>query len=331
MNAPDFTKGERVTEPGIYSGIHIDRYHEDICAGPSISSSGLRTIFHKSPAHYFLASPYNTGKDENGEPLRQFVKPTESMILGRAAHHLLLEETGFRKMYIVRPARLLGEPWQGNRTVCKNWIAEHESKGLIVLKDEQIAVIRGMRDSLAREPLIKAGILRGRVEQSLFTRDPATKIWLKARPDAIPSDADDFADLKTAADVDFESLERAIDDFGYYIQAAVVALCWHALTGRKIRSFNLVFVESKAPYCVAIVEIKPSEIERGVEDASLALKVFAHCLKTGEWFGPAGHTSDAKPIGRKPWALDNAKFRYKVLEQEIAKWTKIQTPPTRLA
>ena len=36
--------GQPITTPGIYSGVSMDRYHgPDLCAGPSISSSGLRT------------------------------------------------------------------------------------------------------------------------------------------------------------------------------------------------------------------------------------------------------------------------------------------------
>ena len=48
----------KVSVPGVYA-LSMAEYHGDLCVGPSISSSGLRTIWSRSPAHYFHASPYN--------------------------------------------------------------------------------------------------------------------------------------------------------------------------------------------------------------------------------------------------------------------------------
>ena len=76
-----------ITRPGLYSGISLSEYHRgDICDGPSISSSGLRTIFTKSPAHYWAASPLNDDPDDDVED----ESDSQALIFGSAVHHLIL-------------------------------------------------------------------------------------------------------------------------------------------------------------------------------------------------------------------------------------------------
>ena len=48
----------KISEPGVYS-LPIEIYHGQPTVGPSISSSGLRTIWAQSPAHYYVDSPLN--------------------------------------------------------------------------------------------------------------------------------------------------------------------------------------------------------------------------------------------------------------------------------
>ena len=46
--------GKKITKAGWYSGIPIERYHSaDLCDGPAVSSSNLRTCWSKSPKHMF--------------------------------------------------------------------------------------------------------------------------------------------------------------------------------------------------------------------------------------------------------------------------------------
>ena len=55
--------------------------------------------------------------------------------------------------------------------------------------------------SLAEEPLIKAGILNGLVEHTMVYQDKETGVWIKVRPDCVPTDGADISDLKTIADM----------------------------------------------------------------------------------------------------------------------------------
>lgn len=284
-----------ITQPGIYSGVPMDVYHgPNLCDGPSISSSGLRKLSNQSPAHYWVESPYNPDRIEREE--------TASLTLGRAAHHLLLGEDDFNTLYVVRPDKW--DSWRTNDA--KAWKAAQEAEGRTVLLSTQLEVIRGMARSLAAHPLIDAGILNGAIEQTIVWKCKDTGVWLKARPDAIPNDAGDFADLKTTTSVQTADLARTIAEYGYHQQAALIASGWHAITGKDVASFSFVFVESKPPFCTRIVTLKDADLARGERQNFVAVKAFAKCMETGEWPGPGG--ADAEYLELPTWAqtrIDN--------------------------
>src|SRR5262245_38133244 len=112
--------GKPINKPGWYSGIPIERYHSaNLCVGPSVSSSDLRMCWAKSPAHMFA----NWAENADAIPYR----PTRSMILGMAAHHLLLGEEGFKFRFVQQPLtyrdKVSGrdKPWHGAANYCKQW------------------------------------------------------------------------------------------------------------------------------------------------------------------------------------------------------------------
>jgi hypothetical protein len=158
--------GEPIDKPGLYAGIDMAAYHDQLTVEPSISSSGLRTLLGQSPAHYFVDSYLN--------PEREDAKESEALIFGRGAHHLLLGEADFAKHFVVRPEELNDKPWQGNRTDCKDWLKAAAADHLTVLLPAQIKAIRGMARSLSEHPLVQHGILNGLIEHSMVWRDEET-------------------------------------------------------------------------------------------------------------------------------------------------------------
>lgn len=303
--------GEPIDKPGLYKGIGMDEYHGQLTVGPSISSSGLRTIFSLSPAHYFAESYLNPERPEDDEA-------NAALILGRGAHHLLLGEADFARHFVIRPAELNGKPWQGNRTDCKEWLAAMAAERLTVLLPAQIEAIRGMARGLSQHPMVRAGILNGLIEHSIVWKDEETGIWLKVRPDAIPTDAGVFADLKTQADITDKGIERAVVERGYHVQGALVAMASRAVLGRDLDSFALVFVEKTAPYWVRVVEIKPADIDLGIRQIRTALRVFARCLERSVWPGPGGEQTDAQYVDIPEWTVKKIEERMALLEMEAA-------------
>lgn len=297
----------KIERAAVYS-IPLAEYHSDCCAGPSISSSGLRTIFQKSPAHYWIESPFN--------PSRIPEKDAEHFVLGRAAHHLLLGEDDFSTLFIARPEKVAGELWHGNRTVCRAWLAEQAAAGRTVVTPAQIEQIRGMARALAAHPLVASGILNGEIEKSLIWKDKETGIWLKSRPDAIPNDSGDYADLKSSSYYG-EELDREVSKLRYDFQSVLTKWGSREVLGLEMESFSYVFVGAEQPHCVDVLTLPKEDIEAAEQDVRTALKTFAWCLKTGNWFGPSGTQSDARYVHISQWARERADYRRDFLEREI--------------
>jgi len=304
MVKPRKWQGKSVAAPGIYTDMPMSAYHSAKAAiEPSISSTGLRTIFNKSPKHYWSTSPYNPERIEQDE--------TDALILGRAAHHLILGQDEFQKFFTVRPATVNGETWHSNKTICKAWTAKQEGLGLTILTQTQLDHVVGMAKSLAGEPLVKAGILNGEIEQSYFWKDPATGIWLKIRPDANPNNGTDYVDMKATTSVQKHDLERTIFDFGYHQQGALVGEGCRNIFQDATRhfSFSLVFVENKPPYCVRVVTLSDKLISLGARANRAAINTFAECMKTKHWPGPGGDQEDAMYIDIPEWAVKDNERR----------------------
>lgn len=286
--------GKPISAPGIYSGVPMADYHEQLTVGPSISSGGLRTIENRSCAHYFVDSYLNPDREPRTD--------TSAFAMGRAVHELAGGEPGFWRRYALRPERYppakhdhaknlwwratkedQGNAWSANADWCRAWTQVAEGLGWTVLTEAQLLDIRGMCGSLERHPAVSEGILHGLVEHSLVWRDEQTGVWLKARPDVIPVDCDMVVDLKTCASADHQSCCRAITDHGYHMQLALVYEGLVALTGRRITDFILVFVEKSPPYAVGVKLLDFTDVEYGRRQLRRAIDRFARCVELNEW------------------------------------------------
>ncbi|MGB1209264.1 MAG: hypothetical protein ACPG7W_08755, partial [Paracoccaceae bacterium] len=85
------------------------------------------------------------------------------------------------------------------------------------------------------------------VEISMIWQDAHTGLWLKSRPDCIPSNGYDFGDLKTfspkGADL-ILSAQRAVTDHGYAIQMDLARMGSEAILGLGAERCGLVFVQT---------------------------------------------------------------------------------------
>jgi len=276
-----------ISKPGIYSGIPIEHYLGQPCVGPSVNSSGLRAIW-RSPAYYWCFSPLN--------PERLPPEEKEHFVLGKATHWCILGEDAFSTKFIVRPARF--DSWR--TTESKKWRSDQEAVGRTVLLPSQIEVIRGMAKSLARSPLVKAGILNGEIEQSIFWKDEETSIWCGSRPDCIPNDSGDVCDLKTSTSVEYDDISRTIGTLGYHMQAALVGEGFKQVLKRPMTSFSLCFSEKTPPFCSRIVTLKDCDLDRGAKQNRASLRIMADCLEKNWWPGP-GDYSDADFVEIPAW------------------------------
>lgn len=288
--------GAPIAKPGMYSGIDLDLYHAPhICDGPSISSSGLRKIANESPAHFYA--------EWRGNPKAKERKEGRHFIVGRAAHHLHLGQADFSSLFCVQPETYEDEktgevkPWNNNAGACKRWTAKRREEGKSPLTVKEAEQVVAMAEELRRNPIVAHGALNGLVERSLFWKDERTGVWLKSRPDAIPTADGTFVDYKTTTSVVWEDLVRAVYDFGYHQQGALIRTAAREVLGiDKDFAFALVFQEKEPPYCVRVVTLKENDLDRGEKQNRLGIDTFARCVKTGVWLGPGGAHEDAEPI-----------------------------------
>ncbi len=284
--------GRPITAPGIYTGVDMSAYHgQDIADGPSVSSSGLRTIWGQSEAHFWANSPMNPNRiPEDDKP---------HFALGRLAHQLLLEgRANFDKQYAVRP-----EKWVDWRTnAAQEWRDAMVEAGFTIITQADLEVVTGMARSLAAHPLVRAGILDGAVERSLLCRDEQTGVWLKSRPDVIPKHALDLADLKSCVSVSDDAVAKSMDAFGYHMQAALAGRALKAVADLEMASFNFVWVEKTAPHCVRVTAAASEDLVRGSMQIDAALAKFSTSMATGVWPGPGGDQRDAITVGLPTYA-----------------------------
>ena len=303
--------GKPISKPGWYSGISIEQYHSaGICNGPAVSSSNLRTCWRKSPAHAFAEWCENP----DAEPRT----PTRAMTLGTAAHHMLLGEDGFKLKFIAQPATYRdkvtaqSKPWNNNAGFCKDWTATQHEAGRTPVTIAELDAIVAMSRSLALDPLVNDGLLRGRVECSGFIRDKETGLWIKVRPDVIPQTTADFVDLKTAADVTTPALQSSIRSYGYHQQGGLI---WEACLqlGLPFETFVLMFVETSAPYCARAVPLTDDDLARGRQQNRAMLRRFAHCMNAKHWPGPGEGSLQAMALSTDERARIDERLKYEGL------------------
>ena len=298
-----------ITKPGLYANVPLPAYHSaKICDSISVSSSGLRRIFSESPADFY--------DKWEGNPNRAEEEDKPHFAIGRAVHHLMLGEPYFAKLFCIQP-----DEWEDPETGEVNawrkgkggvlhadaWTEKMVKAGRTILSMKDFESIKGMVESLSDHPLIKpqgaggAGALNGLIERSGFYKDKATGLWVKIRPDAIPTDSGDYVDIKTTTSVLWNELRKTIFVRGYYQQMALIRTAMREL-GFPFTSASLVFVKKTRPYSVRIVTIKDNTLDKGEQANRTALDAMADCLKKKRWPGPGGDREDAQPVELPEWA-----------------------------
>jgi hypothetical protein len=256
-----------ITAPGVYS-IDIEAYHNDphLCAGPSISASGLKAVAN-CPALYWATSPYN--------PKRWPSVETKALNLGRAAHALVLGEPEFLKYFIV-------SPYDDFRTKeAREW---RDSQRQTILKSDDLAIVRDMADAQRASACVMHAFEHGRPEMSLIWKDKETGIWLRSRPDWLPDDPGPqyVIDYKTAVSIEPRKLSADAWKFGYHIQAALQRDAVQEVMGARCGVAHVV-QEKTPPYLCDLRMFQEEQLDYGARVYRKALRRFADCMASGKW------------------------------------------------
>lgn len=257
----------KIDKPGMYD-LPIEEYLGDCCVGPSISSSGLRTILLECPALYWAFSPLN--------PNRFPDESTKALDIGRAAHALALGEPEFNKYFIISPY----DDFRSKEA--RTW---RDDQTRTVLKAAEFDEVQAVAAVQRRSAQVMRAFEDGAPEKSLIWYDKETGIWLKDRPDWLPHKPSErfIVEYKTALSVEPRRWSNDAFKFGYHMQAAMHVDGARNVMGVDPMGVCHVVQEKSAPYLAELRLFSPEQLEDGRFQYRLALKKFAKCLKEGIW------------------------------------------------
>lgn len=286
----------QVTGDGLYR-MSMDLYHSQrVCPGPSISSSGIRKLVNESPWHFWMAW--------EGNPSRYPPKePGKGLILGKAAHSLLLGDEVFDEHFVFVPKDAPRQPTTQQLEAYADGRASETGKRSVefwrdfneraakrhLLTEDQVETIFRIRDNLLRCPEAVMGLTGGNTEVSMIWQDQITGVWLKSRPDVIPDNGFDFADLKTFAPQKADirrAVQAAITDHGYHMQMALAVMGAEAVMGLSAKECVLIMCQTTEPYTVSPVRLDEDALYWGRVQVRHGIDTFARCLDRGEWPQP---------------------------------------------
>ena len=253
--------------------IDIEEYHGD---RKTASSSGLKQIL-RSPAHYV-------------EYLKNGIKDTPDMQLGRAIHTALLEPDEFENRFVV---------YDGDRRKGEFKEFKQAHSHLEILRPEDVDTIEGVRSSVAKFDAVdlKSIIENGTKEHSVFWVDEETGVPCRIRPDCYAGSV--MIDVKKTLDARPFEFVRSCRRLDYDLQAAMYTEGMRHFTGRDFEFFFLA-VEDAAPYGVWLHKAPPEMLEDGHNKFRRALETLAKCRGNGRW--PVYE----RPYGELPWATRGA-------------------------
>lgn len=266
-----------ITEPGRYSGIPIEAYHgaDEICPGPSISSSGLKML-DLCPIKYWLQSPLN--------PEREPRKTTRALNVGKAAHDLLGLGDAWPDAYWIEPE----DYHRGHTNKWADAIAEEQAaleSGCTVLSFKDHQTVQAMAARLRKNEMADALFDGGEAEVTIAWQDKETGVWLRVRPDWLPHAGRFIPDYKTCEDASPTAFQRAIDNYGYHCSAALYLEGLEQALDLRPEAFMFVAQEKSAPHIVQVYQLDETARSWGAALNRRAIRKFADCLHHDRWPG----------------------------------------------
>ncbi|AUL54973.1 PD-(D/E)XK nuclease-like domain-containing protein [Burkholderia pseudomallei] len=261
--------------------LDIDEYH----ARPQISKSQLDTI-NVSPAHFWAL---------HRDPARPAPTTRGGQLEGNLAHCAILEPDEFGKRYA------LGPTLNRNTKAWKEFV--DENAGRIAIQQDQYDTAWRQSDAVRALPEIREALSRGRAEVSAFWNDPATGVACRCRPDWVHDLTESnvlLVDLKTFSSAGPDEFRRQAARKRYHVQDAFYSDGYEAASGKEVRAFVFVAVETEWPFAAHAMMLDDMSREQGRSDYARNLATYARCEDACEW---PGYSKEITLITLPQWAF----------------------------
>lgn len=260
--------------PGLHHGIPAKAYHSDPCEQPSLSSGIARTILSDSIAHAYAKHPKLGGGNR---------KDTDSLSLGGLVHSQLDDNT--EKDFV------LGSFPDYKTGDARKWRDAVSESGKQPILDRDLLEATPISDAIRKKVA-----LSGSDPFASGVRCEVTGIWkeggvfCRARYDRllVTGHRAQVWDWKTANNISDRGIISSISKYGYHIQVAHYTRGLAAILGIDEGNidFDLVFVESVAPYTVRRVRLTDTFLTEGRRQSDTAIQAWARALAFGDWSDP---------------------------------------------
>ncbi|MGR5159698.1 PD-(D/E)XK nuclease-like domain-containing protein [Vibrio owensii] len=312
--------------PGIYIGMENEVYH----ALPAYSSSQIKTLVKKTPAHFYREYISDICRK------RKSLQQERTLDAGTYGHELILEPDGFNDRYF---RDFVEADFPNALKTLKDFHQKCEELNIAVPKSaDKARCIKALRDANAdieifdeiREahaakkenqgkksidaivwddahrvkqsqeanPYAKNLVKDGLPEISFIARCPMTGLWLKCRFDWLRFDCI-AVDVKTTASTEPSAFSKQAGNLGYHIQQAFYTYV-ASLLEVNVTEFLFLTVEYvEIDWCE--VYTLDNEV-KSMEKMLNGLKTLKHCLYTNEWRGHS-HKDEIKRLKLSPYAL----------------------------
>lgn len=277
------------------TGLHRisgEQYHADPCARPSLSSTVAKILLNQSPLHAWTASPR---LNPDWEP-----KDSKTFDIGRAAHRAILGAGGD---FVEIPASILASNGAASTKEAKAFVEEARGAGLTPLKAGEVAQIEAMRLSVTKT-LALMGIKFDASRSEMVAIAEIEGVMCRAMLDNAPADPRlPLYDLKSTTDASPDAIIRAVEAYGYDVQAAHYQDVWEAATGER-RKFRFVFIEKTAPFACSVVQLHDdpeSDADWMLTAKSKireARRIWAECLNAEHW---PSYPARVQILGARGW------------------------------
>jgi hypothetical protein len=253
--------GAKLMTPGIYD-IPPEVYHNS----EGISRSGIMEL-KKSPLHYW----HKYINKHTREP------QTNSLQLGNLLHTYILEPHEFEKRYFI--AEKISKQTNAGKEKWKEYEAQAQDRQ-IIFKDT-LREVEALTAALDADAQAKELVRSGKNEQSIYWIDDDTGVLCKCRPDILHENM--VVDLKSSSDGTWNSFQRDVRKYGYYIQAAMIRDGVKKILNKDINEFIYVVLEVNQPYPIGIYFLNQASLDKGQEEYKKELAKYKHCLENDAW------------------------------------------------